>query len=157
MMVDDCFLGVKAALPVRIKGVLRSTGLSDKWNYTSRCAKVTIQQPTCGPGALPLLKDGLQHLCGRSTLEDLVLEMGKGLSEGPDGLPPRTAILHGEELPAEIVEPQHVGVGVEVSPVVPEIRHGVREKTDTEKSVSSSVSIETVSRSTDPFSALISL
>lgn len=73
------------------------------------------------PGALSLLKNGLQHVCGRSTVQDVVLEMGKCLFERLDALPLGAAILHGKELPAQIVEPQHVGVGVVLSPVISEI------------------------------------
>lgn len=81
------------------------------------------QQPTCVHGALSLLKNGagLQHFCGRSVHDNAVLELGECVFNGFDGLPSGAAIPHRKKLGAQIVEPQHVGVGVVVSPVVSEI------------------------------------
>lgn len=74
-------------------------------------------------GALLLFEHaaGLQNLCGRSILEDVVSELDEPLFYRLDSLPSCAAILHEKELGAQIVKPQHVGVGVVVSPVVSEI------------------------------------
>ena len=37
-------------------------------------------------------------------------------------LPPGPPVLHGKQLGAQVAEPQHVGMGVVVTPVVPEIK-----------------------------------
>lgn len=69
-----------------------------------------------------LLKHGavLQHLGGRAVLEDVVIETSERLSHVL-GTPPSWApVLHGKQLGAQVVEPQHIGMGVVVTPVVSE-------------------------------------
>lgn len=83
-------------------------------------ADFTRQQPTCVQGALLLLEHaaGSKHLCGRAILEDVVAELDERHFKRLGGLPSCAAVFHRKELRAKIVQPQHVGVGVVVSPVV---------------------------------------
>lgn len=68
-----------------------------------------------------LLKHGavLQHLGGRAVLEDVVIETSERLSHVLGTLP-CPPVLHGKQLGTQVVEPQHVGMGVVVTPVVSE-------------------------------------
>ena len=72
---------------------------------------------------LILLKHGavLQRLGGRAVLQDVAIETSELLSRVLGTPPSRATILHGKQLGAEVVEPQHVGVGVVLSPVVSEM------------------------------------
>lgn len=70
--------------------------------------------------ALVLLKHGAvsQRLGGRAVLEDVVIETSELLSHVLGTPPSRAPVLHGKQLGAQVVEPQHVRVGVVVTPVV---------------------------------------
>lgn len=65
-------------------------------------------------GAVP------QRLRGRAVLKDAVVEASERLAVVLGRLPSRGAVLHGQQLGAQVVQPQHVGVGVVVAPLVPE-------------------------------------
>ena len=71
-----------------------------------------------------LLKHGavLQRLSGGAVLEDVVIETSELLSHALGAPPSRAPVLHGKQLGAQVVEPQHVGMGVVVTPVVSETR-----------------------------------
>lgn len=73
-------------------------------------------------GSLVLLKHGarLQRCGGRAALQDVVIETGELLSYVLGRPPPGASVLHREQFGAEVVEPQHVGTGVVVSPAVPD-------------------------------------
>lgn len=61
---------------------------------------------------------GLQSLCGRAAPEDVVIETSQLLVHGRESPSPEAPVLHGEQLGAQVVEPQHVGAGVVGTPVV---------------------------------------
>lgn len=67
-----------------------------------------------------LLKHGavFQHLSGRAVLEEVVIETSELLSYVLGAPPSWATVLHGKQLRAQVVKPQHVGVGVVVTPVV---------------------------------------
>lgn len=66
---------------------------------------------------------GSQRLGGRAVLEDVAMETRELISHGLEAPPSRAPVLHGEQLGAQVMEPQHVGVGVVVTPVISEDRH----------------------------------
>lgn len=72
-----------------------------------------------------LLKHGAgpQRVGGRAVLEDVVMETGELLSQALVAPPSQAPVLHGEQLGAQVAQPQHVGVGVVVTPVISERRH----------------------------------
>ena len=60
----------------------------------------------------------VQYVRGRSEGEDIVVEtlqVQPGLLDAP---PPSTLIGHSQQLGAQVVEPQHIGVGLVVTPLV---------------------------------------
>lgn len=60
----------------------------------------------------------MQRLCGGAVLEYVVMETGELLSHVLDAPPSYPPVLHTQQLGAQVVEPQHVGVGLVVCPVV---------------------------------------
>lgn len=74
------------------------------------------------PTHTQLLEQGAapQRLGGRAKLEHVAVETGELLSHVPAAFPSRASVLHGQQLGAQVVEPQHVGVRLVGAPVVPE-------------------------------------
>ena len=83
--------------------------------------KKTKKQPACEL-FLILLKHGaaLQRFSSRAVLEDVVIETSELLSHVLGSLPSCSPVLHRKQLGAQVVEPQHVGMGVVVTPVITE-------------------------------------
>lgn len=60
----------------------------------------------------------LQRLCGRAVLEDVVIETSQLLAHVV-GSPSLVApVLHGKQFGTQVVQPQHVSMGVVRAPVV---------------------------------------
>lgn len=78
-------------------------------------------------GAVP------QRLRGRAVLKDALVEAAERLAGVLGCLPSRGAVLHGQQLGAQVMQPKHVGVGVVVAPVVPENKKEERIQTDSQK------------------------
>lgn len=62
----------------------------------------------------------VQRLRGRAVLKDALVEATERLAGVLGRLPSCCAVLHRQQLGAQVMQPQHVGVGVVVVPVVPE-------------------------------------
>lgn len=60
-----------------------------------------------------------QRLCGRVVLKDALVEAAERLAGVLGRLPSSGAVPHGQQLGAQVMQPQHVGVGVVVAPIVP--------------------------------------
>lgn len=73
-------------------------------------------------GAWGSLEEGAvpQRLRGRAVPKDALVEAAERRAGVLGRLPPCGAVPHGQQLGAQVMQPQHVGVGVVVAPVVPE-------------------------------------
>lgn len=88
-----------------------------------------------------LLKHGavLQCLGCRAVLEDVVIETSELLSHVLGGPPSHPPVLHGEQLGAQVVEPQHVGMRLVAAPVITDNRRN-------NSSISTKVAANTVDK-----------